>query len=394
MAFGTQGILGAFEPVANEVRNDITALSIPMFYNEYPLITRLSRVPVGSVTFETINYNLRKRGYFLKTDLTGESTASTTTVSVALTSGGSNDSTPFMVGDVLELASGERFEVTAVPNGTQLTVAREKDGTSFGTASLNAVNSAVTLISNSRTGKEVDQAGFRPARSKTSQQCQVWQYPVQVGGSAMSTTSAVLPPGIANFFEGERLDKLRDMYRDMEYSTLYGGGEAPLSDDSRPKQKGLRSLIVTNRVTNPENKTDYTPADLIRDTIQRCRDNGGNPDVFLFSTSFLTALHIWGIQYAHVPMGNTIFGVPITAFQIPMLAQNVQFIEAPMLKPNSVVCLTSQEVRWRTKRNEFWNLRGNRGDAVEGEWIAEGAVELHNESHHAWVENITQFAAP
>jgi hypothetical protein len=30
---------------------------------------------------------------------------------------------------------------------------------------------------------------------------------------------------------------------------------------------------------------------------------------------------------------------------------------------------------------------------VEGEWIAEMAVELQNESHHAWVEGITAFSA-
>ena len=36
------------------------------------------------------------------------------------------------------------------------------------------------------------------------------------------------------------------------------------------------------------------------------------------------------------------------------------------------------------KRNEFWNPRGVRGDAYEGDWIAEGAIEVDNQAHHAW----------
>ena len=47
----------------------------------------------------------------------------------------------------------------------------------------------------------------------------------------------------------------------------------------------------------------------------------------------------------------------------------------------------------RMKRNEFWNPRGSRGDAFEGDWIAEGAIEIENPSHHAWVEGITAFSA-
>ena len=57
------------------------------------------------------------------------------------------------------------------------------------------------------------------------------------------------------------------------------------------------------------------------------------------------------------------------------------------------MALTSAEIRFRVKRNEFWNPRGVRGDAVEGDWIAEGAIELENESHHAWLEGVTAFSA-
>ena len=47
----------------------------------------------------------------------------------------------------------------------------------------------------------------------------------------------------------------------------------------------------------------------------------------------------------------------------------------------------------RMKRNEFWNPRGIRGDSFEGDWMAEGAIEIENPAHHAWVEGITAFSA-
>ena len=58
-------------------------------------------------------------------------------------------------------------------------------------------------------------------------------------------------------------------------------------------------------------------------------------------------------------------------------------IEAPLLKPFTAVALTSSEVRMRMKRNEFWSPRGSRGDAFEGDWVAEGAIEIENPAHHA-----------
>ena len=49
------------------------------------------------------------------------------------------------------------------------------------------------------------------------------------------------------------------------------------------------------------------------------------------------------------------------------------------MRPYTAIALTSSEVYIRNKRNPYWNLRGNRGDMVEGEWIAEMAIEVVNE---------------
>ena len=72
----------------------------------------------------------------------------------------------------------------------------------------------------------------------------------------------------------------------------------------------------------------------------------------------------------------------------------VTIVEAPLLRPYHRDRLDQlSEVYIRNKRNPYWNLRGNRGDMVEGDWIAEMAIEVVNECHHAWVEGITAFSA-
>ncbi len=114
--------------------------------------------------------------------------------------------------------------------------------------------------------------------------------------------------------------------------------------------------------------------------------------MLIVSTNFMTGLATWGHAAQRIEAGVNVFGTPIDVFEAPFLG-GISLIEAPLLKPFSAICLTSSEVRLRMKRNEFWSPRGSRGDAFEGDWIAEGAIEVDNESHHAWLEGITAFSA-
>jgi hypothetical protein len=150
--------------------------------------------------------------------------------------------------------------------------------------------------------------------------------------------------------------------------------------------------LVTNNTTSPTNASAYGSTDLIRDTLQAARSGGGEPDLLVVSTNFMSGFATWGQAIQRVPAGETAFGTPINVLEAPFL-HGVTIVEAPLLKPYTAIALTSSEVYIRNKRNPYWQLRGSRGDMVEGDWIAELAIEVVNESHHAWVENITAFSA-
>jgi len=371
-----QGIQSAFDNQA-QVRNDIHVVATNWFVNRCPLVTRVPRVATGSTTFTIISRSFRSRIANLAAPLA----AADAKITLA-------DAGAFMNGDVLELDSGERVELTTDPDLATNTanVRRGVEATVIGTG---ANGGTVRLIGNSRTGAEINQAAVAQRPTGVTQYCQTWQHPVQVGGSYQATAALELPSSVRTPFDQGKMVALQNLMDDMEVTSYYGRGEDP--SFGRPKQRGLRAQIGANLVTNPTSSAAYKPTDLIRDTLEKSRIGGGNPDVLLVSTNFMTGLATWGQAVQKVDAGRNVFGTAIDVFEAPFLG-GVSIIEAPLLKPFTAVCLTSAEVRMRMKRNEFWNPRGNRGDALEGDWIAEGAVEVENPGHHAWVEGITAFS--
>jgi hypothetical protein len=373
-----QGIQAAIDNQA-EIVNDIYVVTTNWYVNRCPLVTRTPRVPVGSTTFSIVGRSFRPRTATVAAAIG----ASDTTISLA-------DVSPLMNGDVLELASGERVEILADPNlvTNTISVRRAIEGT---TAATGAINDVARLISNSRTGCEINQNGVAIRPVGITQFCQTWQHPVQVGGSLQASSNYRTTPGIRTPFEQTKMDALQNLMDDMESSSYYGRGEDPALA-SRPKQKGLRTLLSVNNTTSPVNAGAYKATDFIRDTIQAARAGGGEPDVLLLSTNFLLGLATWGQSVMRIDAGTNVFGTPIDVFEAPFLG-GMTIIEAPLLKPFTAVALTSAEVRMRMKRNEFWNPRASRGDAFEGDWMAEGAIEIENPAHHAWVEGVSAFSA-
>ena len=292
-----QGIQGAFDN-QSQIRNDIYVVASNWFVNRCPLVTRIPRVPVGSTTFTIVSRTFRSRIAMVAVAVAA-SDAQITLV----------DASPFMNGDVLELASGERVEITGDPNlsTNSIPVRRGAEGTTPGTA---AVNDAVRLIGNSRTGSEVNQSGVALRPVGVPQYCQTWQHPVQVGGSLQASAAYQTSPGVRTPLEQNKMDALQNLMDDMEVSTYYGLGEDP-SVSGRPKQKGLRSLLTSNLTANPTNAGAYKATDFIRDTMQQCRINGGDPDVLLVSSNFMTGLATWGQAAQRIDAGVNVFGTPI-----------------------------------------------------------------------------------
>jgi len=386
MANFLQGFLGT-QQAGVEARNDITVAVRNWFANRNPLVTRLPYVPVERVDFLMYSHQYRARSTTLGAAI---SSTGTTTLTVA-------DATFLMNHDLLQLvdsATGntEEVQVSADPvSSTLITVTRGTAGTSALSSVANG--STVNLIGNSRTGGEVNQTGLTTIGTSRTQYCQTFQFPVQIGGSAQTARAQVMPGGIQSPFDFNMTIQLQNMVDDIENCCYYGASQAPVdSSGVTAKMNGLSNILATNNTTAPTNASAYGSTDLIRDTLQAARTGGGEPDLLVVSTNFMSGFATWGQAIQRIPAGETVFGTPIVVLEAPFL-HGVTIVEAPLLRPYTAIALTSSEVYIRNKRNPYWNLRGNRGDMVEGEWIAELAIEVVNESHHAWVSGITAFSA-
>jgi hypothetical protein len=386
-----QGFLGT-QQAGIEARNDVTVAVRNWFANRNPLVTRLPYVPVERVDFLMYSHAYRNRSATIAVAITASTTTGLTL----------SDATFLMNHDVLELidstsGTAERVQINGDPTGTNtITVLRGVSGTTATTSVANA--STVNLIGNSRTGAEVNQTGLTTIGVSRTQYCQTFQFPVQIGGSAQTARAQVMPGGIQSPFDFNMTIQLQNMVDDIENTCYYGISQAPVdSSSTTAKMNGLRSILVSNNVssytaTTPTNASAYGSTDLIRDTLQAARSGGGEPDLLVVSTNFMSGFATWGQAVQRIPAGETVFGTPINVLEAPFL-HGVTIVEAPLLRPYTAIALTSSEVYIRNKRNPYWNLRGNRGDMVEGDWVAELAIEVVNESHHAWVDGITAFSA-
>jgi hypothetical protein len=381
-----QGFLGTYQ-AGVEARNDVTVAVRNWFANRNPLVTRLPYVPVERVDFLMYTHMYRPRSTTLGAAVTSNTQ---TTITVA-------DATFLMNHDVLQLidsATGNAEYIQINGDPTSSTTFNATRGTA-GTSALSSVASGSTanLIGNSRNGAEVNQTGLSTVGVSRTQYCQTFQFPVQIGGSAQTARAQVMPGGIQSPFDFNMTVQLQNLVDDIETCCYYGIAQAPSADNTvTAKMNGLQNILQSNNTTSPTNAAAYGSTDLIRDTLQAARASGGEPDLLVVSTNFMSGFATWGQAIQRVPAGETIFGTPINVMEAPFL-HGVTIVEAPLLRPYTAIALTSSEIYIRNKRNPYWNLRGNRGDMVEGDWIAEMAIEVVNESHHAWVQGITAFSA-
>lgn len=367
---------------AGVIPNDVFGVAINWFVNRTPLVSRLPKLSTGSPQFLVTNDNYRPRSNPLGASYTAGSTTLTVT-----------DATIFDIGDVVQVDS-EYMLVTGTPDagstGTSATTIAVQGGYAGTTAANHTSGVPVYLVSNSRTGAEVNVTSVSRIPQAVTQYCQTVQHAYQVGGALQADSNYVT--GFATPLDRDRMLAMQHVMDDFESAVYYGKGVQVAASGTRPMMKGISTLIQTNNVTAPVNAAAYKPSDLVRDTIQTCFNGGGNPTVMLVSTDFLSGFAVWGHAAMRLQAGSNVFGTPIDLFEAPFLS-GISIIPAPLLRPGTVICLSDPEVRIRLKRPMIDKPRGSRGDAFEGDIIMEGAIELDNEAHHAWVTGVTAFAA-
>ena len=356
--------------------------------NRYPLTDKLDKRPLGSPSFLLLTDAYRPR-----VNVVTNSGSSLSPTATAIPVG---DSSMFDLGDVFEIGVGsppvyEAMMVVGTVAGTggapdSVTVQRGYAGT---TAETIPDGSSIFLLTNTRTGGEVNVNAINRNPTTQEQYSQTVQRAYSISGALASSTNYV--SGYGTPVQRDKWFAMTSAADDFEEALYYGRGVKLTSGFSRPGMKGLRSLIQTNVAYQPLNYANYKPSDFVRDITQPSFANGGMVSMILASPSFQVGLSVWGIPQILIPAGETKFGVSINVFSVPFLP-DIPIVIAPLMRTGDFFGLADQEVAIRMKRELFDKPRGSRGDAEEGDMIMEGAIELENENHHTFVSGVTGWA--
>jgi hypothetical protein len=377
----SQAVANVHDPAsAGFIPEDVWSVALNWFPNRHPLLTRFEHQHVGSDTFKFANEKFRPRRVLMTADVNNSATSITV-----------DDSSIIEPDDVVKIEN-EYLLVTASAGTAPgaLTVARGHAGT---TAASHTAGSGlpVHLITNTRTGYQENVAPLSRTHEAFTQQTQTAMSAYAVGGSLQADTNYM--GGGATPLVREKMAALQRVLDNLEVSFYRGRKVLRGNASAKPASAGLEQILTTNNFVAPPNYTAYKPSDFVRDAIQSIFDAGGEPTHMLVSTDFLSGFFAWGMPAVRTSPQETVLGIKIRRFAVPFL-EEIEGVVAPLLPRGTVVVLSEPEVRIRMKREVFDKPRGSDGDAFRGDIIGEGAIEVDNEAHHAWVTGITGFAAP
>lgn len=173
-------------------------------------------------------------------------------------------------------------------------------------------------------------------------------------------------------------------------------------DDNR-SQNGLRGLclkvesylierllhLVPSLTPPEEDRQAYTSEHLARDTIQHCRNQGGNPDLILASPDLLNGLIVWGGVYCE-NVGTTAMGQAIDLFRTTARTDphaEIDYIYDPYLLGERAtgICLNADDVMLAFRRYPSWDTRDRC-------WVCAVGLEVKNPEHQVSLRGVEYFA--
>lgn len=326
-----------------------------------------------------------------------------TTITVA-------DGTVFGVGDIVAVpkaissnAAPEVVLVTGIATNV-ITITRGVGGsgadTISNTGSLKILGSAF---------KEDDNIGSQRYTAKTAQisYCQIFKTPVKVTHTAASTKQYGAPQGERKYQLVKALIRHRS---EIEAVGLWSrASESLASPSSRWTSMGWLPRIVTNK-TDGSTTLTLTGFNTFGETAFRW---GEKQKLFLCSAKILSALNFFSQNKLLTRVGDTVFGVKISRFQLAlgefMLANDYRLSTAEIGYPaggnnfyGHAYSVDLPSVAWRYLSGGGDNLIGDTklfenvvpdGSTTRtDEYRTQGGWEIRHERKHAFLYDVSSYA--
>jgi hypothetical protein len=296
----------------------------------------------------------------------------------------------FRVGDQIKAAtSDEIMLVTAINTGTNtLTVVRGYGGS---TAEALADNQVISILGNASLEGDDAQAARFTARSRKTNYTQIFTSTIEVSGSEL----AVRQIGVRDELDYQKVQRTREMLRDLENCVLNGRAPAANPEGSssvRRTLKGIRSFVTTNVFTVGAGgfPSDSVLSEEQINTALRTmwQSSNGKVDLIVVGgqekrafNEFLTG------QRQYTPMSDT-FRDSVQVYESDFGVCKV--ILSRWVPSGTVFLLDSSriEVMPLSGRSFHYKPLATSGDRESGQLIGEYTLELRNENAHGVIEGL------
>ena len=299
-----------------------------------------------------------------------------------------NDATRFRVGDQIKLQTkSEIMLVTAINTGTNtLTVVRGYGGS---TAEALFDQAAIVILGNAALEGDDAASPRFTSRVRKTNYTQIFATTVEVSGSEL----AVRQLGVRDELDYQKVQRTRELLRDLENSVLNGRAPAANPEGTssvRRTMRGIRSFISTHNfrsgVNGFPNETTLTEEQLNLAMREIWKLSNGHVDLIVVGGAEKRAINQFIAQVRRFDENTDKFRGSIGVYESDFGV--CQVVLSRWMQPGTVFLLDSSriEVMPLAGRSFHYKPLASTGDRETGQVIGEYTVELRNENAHGTIQ--------
>ena len=300
------------------------------------------------------------------------------------------DASRFRVGDQIKLKTlGEVMLVTAINTGTNtLTVTR-----GYGGSGAQALVDGATIVILGNAALEGDDASAArfTARSRKTNYTQIFASTVEVSGSELAVRQA----GVRDELDYQKVQRTRELLRDLENCVLNGRAPAATGEGSatvRRTMRGIRSFLTTN-VFTPGSGTFPGDPVLTEEQINVAlrtiwQSSSGHVDLIVVGGQEKRAINGFVASNRRFTSQTDTFRDGVQVYESDFGVCRI--VLSRWVSPGTVYLLDSSriEVMPLSGRSFHYKPLASTGDRDSGQLIGEYTLELRNENAHGVIEGL------
>jgi len=295
----------------------------------------------------------------------------------------------FRVGDQIQVEGSEELMLVTGIDSNTLTVVRGYAGT---TAEDLADNQIINILGNAALeGADKPSARFTN-RTRYGNYTQIFSAAVEVSGTDMAASQL----GLADEMDYQKQERLRELLRDLENTTINGGQPTSNPEGSgsvRRSMKGITQHLLTNVFHTGDSGfpagTDLDETKINYVLRKIWENSSGNVDLIVVGGFQKRKINAFTADSRSYTAGDTTFTDMISIYESDFGVCRI--ITTRWIPQDAVLLLDSSRINLLPLAGRSFHFKplASSGDYECGELIGEYTLELKNEAAHGLIRDLS-----